>query len=419
MGFGGRASGLINHVMRDVWPDLRISGIVDPDEQGARSRLAECDARDVVFYRGVDELVRRGKPDGLVIGTRCDLHAPYAIEAALYDLPLFLEKPVATSMEQAVALEKAFENSRSQVVVSFPLRVSPLATHTRSLIELGAIGHPEHVLAWNYVPYGTVYFDAFYRDYEVTQGLFLQKATHDLDYMMYLMGSPITRLAAMAVWGRVFGSPAPSGNPRPAGLWCGTCDESETCLESPGNRRRNGSGGATADHPCVFGEDLGSPAKGMNEDSSSALLEFASGAQGVYTQVFYTRRDAGARGSTVSGYLGTVSFDWYTNEVKRVRHHDRFTDRAKISGGGSHAGGDHELAYDFIGVIQGKRKPRTPIVAGLASVYTCLAAKESAEKGVFVGVRQVGQAGSGARGWSGREDLNLRPHGPEPCALPS
>src|SRR5687767_14707254 len=25
----------------------------------------------------------------------------------------------------------------------------------------------------------------------------------------------------------------------------------------------------------------------------------------------------------------------------------------------------------------------------------------------------------GREGWSGREDLNLRPHGPEPCALPS
>ena len=28
-----------------------------------------------------------------------------------------------------------------------------------------------------------------------------------------------------------------------------------------------------------------------------------------------------------------------------------------------------------------------------------------------------GESG-GDRDWSGREDLNLRPHGPEPCALP-
>ncbi len=59
------------------------------------------------------------------------------------------------------------------------------------------MGAAEHVMAWNYVPYGHGYFDGFYRNFSVTQGLFLQKATHDLDYLMYLMNTPITRLAAM------------------------------------------------------------------------------------------------------------------------------------------------------------------------------------------------------------------------------
>ena len=58
----------------------------------------------------------------------------------------------------------------------------------------------------------------------------------------------------------------------------------------------------------------------------------------------------------------------------------------------SHFGGDLELAYDFIGLIQGKTKSRTPIEVGLQSVYACLAAKESAHSGAFVKVRQVGQA---------------------------
>jgi hypothetical protein len=56
-------------------------------------------------------------------------------------------------------------------------------------------------------------------------------------------------------------------------------------------------------------------------------------------------------------------------------------------------GGDTELAHDFIGLIQGKCSPRTPIWTGLQSVYCCLAAKESAETGQFVKVRQVGRTG--------------------------
>jgi len=222
----------------------------------------------------------------------------------------------------------------------------------------------------------------------VTQGLFIQKATHDFDYLMYLMGANIVRVAAMASWGRVF------GGDKPAGLWCSQCDEWDTCPESPKNRKRNMSGGIQKDHPCVFGEDIGTPETGMNEDSSSALVEFASGAKGVYTQVFYSRRDAATRGATVSGYHGTLSFDWYTNELRLVHHHQPFTDTTRGAGGMAHFGGDEELAYMFVDVVRGKAKSRTPIWAGIQSIYACLAAKESAEKQQYVTVRQVGSAGA-------------------------
>jgi len=387
MGHGNRISGMIKSVFRQVAPDLRVVGIVDPDREGATSRLADCDKQDVVFYETVDEMISKAGLDALAVGTRCNLHAPYAIEAARYDLPLFLEKPVATSMAQATALEDAFENSKCQVVVSFPLLTSPLCEITRQYIEAGAIGSPEHILGVNYVPYGTVYWDHKYRDFEVTQGLFLQKATHDFDYMMYLMDSSVARVAAMATHGRIF------GGDKPAGLMCSTCDEAESCPESPENRKRNCSGGTQADHPCLFGVDCGSPETGMNEDSSSALLEFSSGVHGAYTQVFYARRDSGTRGATISGYEGTLKFDWYTNELKRVRHHAPFSDVIKAGGGASHFGGDIELGRDFIDLIRSGKASRTPIWRGIRSVYTCLAAKESSETGQSVAVRQVGASG--------------------------
>jgi len=384
VGFGARISGMINGPMREVEPALRVVGIVDIDQEGARSRLAECD-RDAGFYENLDQLVRSANPNALAIGTRCHLHAPYAVEAARYDLPLFLEKPVANSMEQAVQLERAFENSKCQVVVSFPLRGSPLCELAKRCLTEGAVGSPEHIMAWNYVNYGTCYFDLHYRDFQVTQGLFVQKATHDFDYMMHLMGANIVRVGAMACYGRVF------GGKKPAGLHCSECEETDTCLESPENRERNRSGGVEEDHPCLFSVDCGSPETGMNEDSSSAVTEFASGAHGVYTQVFYSRRDAGARGATVSGYHGTISFDWYTNELKQIRHHAPFSEKVAGEEDVSHFGGDLALAHNFLDLIEGKADTRTPIWAGIQSIYACLAAKESAETGKFVRVRQVGE----------------------------
>jgi predicted dehydrogenase len=390
IGHGGRIAGMIKDVFRKVEPELRIVGVVDPDEVGARQRMGDRDRAEAVFYKTVDEMVRQGKLDALAIGTRCNLHAPYAAEAAKYDLPLFLEKPVAISMEQATALERAFERSRCEAVVSFPLRVTPLCVLMRQYIEKDAVGEPIHVHAVNYVPYGTVYWEQPYRNYEITQGLFLQKATHDFDYISYLVGSPIVRVAAMLTRGKTF------GGSRPAGLTCDQCADRDTCLESPENRKRNGSGGnGWADKPCVYSVDSGlpdNPTVSANEDCSSALLEFASGAHGVYSQVFFARRDAAARGCIVSGNMGTLSFDWYANTMKYVRHHQPFTATEKAGEDASHFGGDQELGADFVGLIKGKCRSRTPIQTGLASVYACLAAKESAETGKFVAVRQVGRA---------------------------
>lgn len=386
IGCGNRIYSLINRVIRPLAPDLRVVGVVDPNEKGVRERLDECERNQVVFHKNLSDLLRVSKPDALAIGTRCPLHAPYAIQVARYRIPLFLEKPVAVTMDQAMRLERAFERSRCEVVVSFPLRVSPLCELARKLIhEERAIGAPEHILGVNYVPYGTCYWDMDTYRYRNTHGLFLQKATHDFDYMSYLVGSPITRVAAMATCGRVFG-----GRKRP-GLTCARCRETRKCLESPANRSRNQSGGSIRDHLCLFSADNGTPEAGMNEDSSSALLEFASGIHGVYTQVFYSRRDAAARGATVSGYHGTVGFDWYTNTLKRVRHHSPFTDTVKAGAGVSHFGGDSELARNFLEIIRGEAKSRTPIEAGLRSVYACLAARESARTGRFVKVRQVGE----------------------------
>lgn len=384
IGYGERINWIVQCVQKEN-PDIAVTAVVDPDENRVRSRLPEKDRAGVRFFKDIPTLFRQARPDAVLIGTRCNLHAPYAAQVARYDVPLFLEKPVAISMKQAVSLERAFEKSKCRVVVSFPLRVTPLCVLGRERLDAGFIGRPEHILAVNYVPYGTVYFDAGYRNYAITQGLFLQKATHDFDYMSFLMNSPITRIAAMALKGRVF------GGKKKAGLICSKCKASEACLESPFNRIRNGSGGTTSDHPCVFGADIGSPEKGMNEDASSALLEFASGAQGVYTQVFFTRRDAAARGATLSGYQGTLSFDWYTNQMKYVRHHRPFTDVTSVGAGMAHFGGDSELAIDFVRLIQGTHPSRTPIETGIQSVYACLAAKESSETGRFVRVRQVGQ----------------------------
>ncbi len=385
IGMGSRVSGLLRKCLLPQAPDARVVGVVDPDEPGARSRLPEADREDAAFYKSVDALMRKARPEGVLIGTRCNLHAPYAAQAAKYDVPLFLEKPVAVALRQATDLERAFAGSKCPVVVSFPLRVTPLCVLAKEYLDRGAVGRPEHILADNYVSYGTVYFVTAYRNFEVTRGLFMQKATHDFDYMQFLMDSPIVRIAARANWGRVF------GGDKPADLTCAQCGEARTCPESPRNLARAGLvKDPGKDRNCPFSRACGSPEAGMNEDCSSALVEFASGAHGMYTQVFFTRRDAGRRGPTISGYRGTLSFDWRARRLRHVRHHEPVTETVEVNPTEAHSGGDPELVRDFLDLIRGEGRSRTPIQTGLASIYACLAAQKSSHTDRFERVRQVG-----------------------------
>jgi len=74
------------------------------------------------------------------------------------------------------------------VVVSFPLRVTPLFQKVLEIVRSGRIGDINQVVAHNFVPYGGVYFGHWYRDFAASGGLFLQKATHDFDYLNLLPG---------------------------------------------------------------------------------------------------------------------------------------------------------------------------------------------------------------------------------------
>lgn len=354
VGLGARMTHMLNNGLRPLEPGLRVVGLVEPEKERARAVLSEGERREARFFDSLEELVETTTPDALAIGTRCHLHARYAAEAARFGLPLFLEKPVAVTLEQALELEQAFENFAPEVVVSFPLRASALYREAAALVQAGVIGRPEHLLGVNYVPYGSVYFDSWYRDYQITQGLFLQKATHDFDYLAGLAGAPITRVAATLSRGRVF---------RDARLAAG--------------------GGDAAYH-----EGIGTPESGMNEDSSNALLEFANGVKGVYTQVFFSRGKAEARGATVSAYRGTVQFDWYANRLRHIPHFDGEERAWAPADAGAHFGGDGELARNFLAVVRGEEASISPLAGGLESVFACLAAKESAETGAFVEVHR-------------------------------
>jgi len=370
IGYGGRIRGIISG-LRNFGEDFTIAAIADPRGAELKEELEEL--KDTAIYDDADALLDTEELDGALIGTRCSLHTPMAVKVAARELPLFLEKPVATSYEQVAALAEAFEGYSSEVVVSFPLRLTSLALAAKEIIDSGRLGPIEHVQAWNNVPYGWCYYGAWYRDYDETGGLFLQKATHDFDYISYLLDSTPKSICAMNSR-RIY------GGDKPEDLMCDDCAEQETCIESPFNlfyRRGQTPKVQPSGGQCMFSDSI------RNEDSGNAIIEFESGVQASYSQNFFARNKAGARGARFLGYHGTIEFDWYTGEVRVFEHHSPRVDTIRFEGGGSHFGGDSELCYDFLQIVKGAGHSRSPIEAGIVSAASCLAARKSAETRTF------------------------------------
>ncbi len=358
IGLGGRSSGVYRDQIRRLCPEARIVGLLDPDPQ-AVARLPEDERAAVQRVDDVDALIAT-RPDAVLVGTRCNLHARFGIELARHRLPVYLEKPVATSLTDAIALERAWGADDSRVVVSFPLRVTPLVVQAKRWLAEPTTGRISHINAVNYVPYGAVYFETWYRDHATTQGLFLQKATHDFDYLAHLMGRPIVRVAAMALQGRVHQEAS----------------------------QRQGTG----EPDVYYHTGVGTPESGMNEDCSSALIEFEGGVHGTYSQVFYARNGAAARGATLCGQRATIAFDWFTDRVRRIWHHQPTAEELLLKTANGHGGGDEALAQNLIDMVRNGAPSVAPLRAGIESVYACLAAKESAATGHFVTVRRWGQS---------------------------
>ena len=354
--------------------DVRVLAVYDPRAEQVRAEVAgERRFTKTSYTMSAEELLSLDNLDGVFVGTRCSLHASYAAMVLESGIPLYLEKPVCINEEQYDALSAAAQGKTDRAVVSFPLRVSPLVREMKRIVESGILGKITMVQAINNVPYGSVYYHSWYRDPAETGGLFLQKATHDVDYISYLTGE--TTKDAFARTAKLY-----YRGDKPAGLHCPDCAEYRTCRESSYVVKNILKEEVTGD-ACCYAVDTG------NEDGASAIFTLPGGAIVSYSQNFVVKKGAARRGCRLIGTDASVEFDFYSGEVREDRYDLPETVTHSFAGGAhSHFGGDEALALEFIGLMEGTA-PTSDLRAGLNSAAVCLAARRSAESGRLEQVR--------------------------------
>ena len=383
IGFGARASDMARRLL-EIAADVQLGAIADPDRAKVQLALKKHDIghENTRFFDSVEQLLESGANyDGFIIGTRCHLHTPIAVQLAPLGKPIFLEKPVAITWEQLCELEQAYRGREDSVVVSFPLRLTPLLETVQQILRSGRLGTINQIQARNNINYGYVYFGQWYRNYEQVGGLWLQKATHDLDYINALVGARPQTIAAMS-------NRMAMGGDMPFDLKCSQCSQIETCLQSPERIevRNDQDAPGWKDHHCHFSQGI------ENQDSGSALVQYANGVHVSYSQNFLGRRTAERRGATIIGYDGTLDFDWYTRNIRVWDHHqDRVDDIQVKESSGGHGGGDDVLLKDFAGLVHGEKSSLASLDAGILSAAMCLAARTSCQHQTMEAIRLPGE----------------------------
>ena len=363
IGCGSRSCDMLE-TLQTLSMNTKLVAIHDicPEESLKRLRDIGEDISELRVWEDVDDMLDNAGLDGVIIGTRSEEHVFYAKKVLKRNIPMILEKPITFSMDELTELREAYEKSEKKVIVSFPLRETPIINLARELIDEGRIGTPEHVDAYNYIPYGGVYFHNWYCK-TGPAGLFFEKSTHDFDWINRLVGLKPTEIFAMTSH-RIFGGDKPSGKS------CTDCELQLTCMESPFMQKN-----FVYDNPqgtsCAFAEDV------KTYDSAGVLIRYESGMHANYAENHFARKGAQLRGGRISGYSGTLEFDFYTNILKVYRHHRSIAETYSIEESTPHFGGDKAILFDFVKMMNGTNDTTCTMEAGFISTLMCMAARKS------------------------------------------
>lgn len=164
----------------------QLVAVADPDPQARRralgdSRIAEYpDWREMIQY-GTEEL------DAISIACPSEHHAEIALEALAGGLHVLVEKPIATTLPDALRMRGAALEAGRKLMVGHVERFNPAVAKLRELVADGRLGTVYRAHATRVGPLPTRIQDT---------GVAIDLATHDLDVMQHVLDLSIGEIYA-------------------------------------------------------------------------------------------------------------------------------------------------------------------------------------------------------------------------------
>ncbi|MBX3120487.1 MAG: Gfo/Idh/MocA family oxidoreductase [Fimbriimonadaceae bacterium] len=199
MRFGVVGWGLRKHLpilMHRPEDGFVLAALADPSEEAQADFKSKTN--DSVFltadYR---DLLDKGL-DALFILSPDWLHEEQAIACLQAGVPVYLEKPMAITVEGCDRILEAAKQHNTKLYVGHNMRHFGMVRKMREWIQAGYIGEVKTAWCRHFISYGG---EAYYRDWHADRtqstGLLLQKGAHDIDVLHWLCGGYAKRVTAM------------------------------------------------------------------------------------------------------------------------------------------------------------------------------------------------------------------------------
>jgi predicted dehydrogenase len=192
IGAGGRGGLSRNAVLPGVGG--KIVALCDTDPDAFKKYEGVCD-ENVYKCSDYRDLLARPEVEAVFVCTPDYLHEEHAIAALQAGKHVYLEKPMAITIEGCDKILNEARKSGKKLYLGHNMRHMRFVQKMKELVDSGAIGKVKAAWCRHFIAYGgDAYFKDWHAEREKGTGLLLQKAAHDIDVLHWICGGYTTRV---------------------------------------------------------------------------------------------------------------------------------------------------------------------------------------------------------------------------------
>lgn len=142
-------------------------------------------------YDTYDELLADAALEAIIIATPPADHGPAALAAIAAGKHVFVEKPLATTLEAADLIMRAAAAARLRVAVDYPLMYTPLVEGLRQFRKSQLCGKLLRISIENIASCDGLDDDHWFWNKDLSGGIFVEHGVHFFDWCGALAGAPL------------------------------------------------------------------------------------------------------------------------------------------------------------------------------------------------------------------------------------